>query len=110
VKLIPWSKESGPRIRAAYRSLFAGGGSRADAEIVWADMADYCFDRKSTAVETADPNGRIHARHEGRRDVFNRMRFLMRASEIEGGAMIQGAARTLGVVALPEANIDRSKR
>lgn len=40
-----------------------------DGKRVLADLVAYCFGRKSTF----DPNERVHARNEGRRDVLMRI-------------------------------------
>jgi len=46
----------------AYHALFTSPGGRE----VLADLIPYCFGRKSTF----DPDARVHARNEGRRDVL----------------------------------------
>ena len=83
-------------MRGAWRELLAGNGSQSDADIVWADLTDFCMGERTTAVEN-DPVGRQMAQHEGRRDVLNRIRETMAWSERELTVHVQSGRRALGV-------------
>lgn len=52
-------------LQSAYHATFTSPQGR----IVLADLIAYCHGRKTTF----DPNDRVHAFREGRRDVFNRI-------------------------------------
>lgn len=52
-------------IQRAYHMVFGSP----DGKVVVADLVAFCFGRKSTF----DPNDRIHAFNEGRRDVLARI-------------------------------------
>lgn len=57
-------------LQGAYHAMFMSPGGKT----VLADLVGFCFGRRSTF----DPNDRVHARNEGRRDV------LMRIQEFTG--------------------------
>jgi len=52
-------------VQRAYQVIFSG----ADGKIVLGDLVAFCFGRKSTF----DPDPRVHANNEGRRDVLLRI-------------------------------------
>lgn len=52
--------------QSAYHAIFSSQGA---AKIVLADLVAFCFGRKSTF----DPDPRVHARNDGRREVLMRI-------------------------------------
>ena len=54
------------QIQSAYHAVFTSEGS---GKVVLADLVAFCFGRRSTF----DPNDRVHARNDGRRDVLARI-------------------------------------
>lgn len=90
--------QAGPRKRAAtaklrltqaYKALFAGAGSREDAEIVLSDLAAHTGFYQVTAPTAADSELRFR---EGQRWAFARILSHLGTSEAEHAA-IEAAAR-----------------
>ncbi len=61
------------RLKQAYQQLFAGPG----ASLVLSDLAQYCRAYESTF----DPDPRVHARLEGRRDVWLKIQAQLKLSD-----------------------------
>lgn len=62
------------RRRQAYRALFADS---VHSGVVWADLRKFCFGTGTSF--SADPY--VHARNEGRREVFERIRSYVNISD-----------------------------
>jgi len=82
------------RVRSAWRRLFSGTGTKADADLCWTFLVDYCRDEETTAVAD-DPNAHRMHQLEGRRQVLLMLRKALRMSEAESGKRVEGATRTL---------------
>lgn len=58
------------RRKQAYSIVFGSQDVQSERSVVWDDLARFCRDRQSCF----DPDPRIHAALEGRREVFLRIR------------------------------------
>lgn len=69
--------------KQAYRALF--GSDNIHAGIVWADLRKFCFG--TGTVFHTDPY--VHARNEGRREVFERIRSYVNVSDDDLYKMVE---------------------
>lgn len=88
------------RTRAAIRAIFAGKGSKVDADIFFMKLQDFCADRTTTMVTSGSDAALNMAMMEGRRSVL----LLIKNAIYRGGRdneqdvhdRISSAARVLG--------------
>lgn len=73
-------------LASAYRRLFAGHGSKADAEIVLADLANH-----SGFYRVTEPGAGSLEYAEGKRAVYGRVFRFLRMSEAETAALEESA-------------------
>ena len=86
-------EEAENRLQQAYEALFAGRGSKEDAEIVLADLRNFCgFDAVNEAV--MHPNTLQY--QSGRRSVFGRIHDNIRLTDHERTAL-EKAVRELSM-------------
>lgn len=75
-----WLRARAVNLSRATKGLFMQNGALSrDGEVVLADLREYCFAQKSTF----DPDARVQARREGRREVWLRLTKSLNLDESE---------------------------